>query len=166
MFRNLLVRALAISAVLAVGAMALSPSGAAAEERPFAAVLSGNASLTPINPPCLFQNDETAEGFATHLGPFTLVGVETVNFCPDEGDVAVEGSLTMTAANGDQLRMKYIAIGYANETGTVLSIVAEFVFDGGTGRFADATGKGVINVTAYFAPGLPFDATMSGIIDY
>src|SRR5262245_55209794 len=126
MCRNSFRNAVVIAAALAVGGMALSPGTAVAGERPFAAVLSGNASLTPIDPPCLFQNDETAAGFATHLGPFTLVGLERVDFCPDVGDVAVVGALTMTATNGDTLRMKYTAIGYADETGTVLTIRADF----------------------------------------
>jgi hypothetical protein len=159
-------RAVVIAATVALGAMTLSPEVAVASERPFRAVLAGNANLSPIDPPCLWRNDETAAGQATHLGRFTLVGVEEVNFCSTEGDVAVVGALTMTAANGDKLDMEYTAIGFADETGTVLTIQADFVFAGGTGRFADATGSGVILVTAFLAEGLPFVATMKGTIDY
>jgi hypothetical protein len=166
MFRNPLARVLALSALFAVGATALSPGVAEAGERPFKAMLAGNALLSRTANPCVMRNDETAAGEATHLGPFTLVGVEYVDFCSVPGGVTVVGALTMTADNGDKLHMKYTAIGFANEAGTVLTIRADFVFAGGTGRFADATGSGVIDVTAYFAPGLPFEATMNGTIDY
>ena len=39
-------------------------------------------------------------------------------------------------------------------------------FTGGTGRFEGATGGGLLQATAFFAPGLPFEGEFSGTIDY
>src|SRR5262245_16989767 len=80
MFRNLLSRVLAISALFAVSVMALSPGVVVAEERPFKANWTGNASLSPTEIPWIMRNDETGQGEATHLGLFTWASVEYVNF--------------------------------------------------------------------------------------
>jgi hypothetical protein len=154
-----------IAATLAVGAMALSPGVAAADEHLFQAMLTGNAHLSETDDPCVMRNDETGEGEATDLGPFTWESVEYVDFCTIPGGVEVSGRFTMTAANGDQLFGKYSTVGLFDEAGN-LRIHGKYHFKGGTGRFAGATGKGDLDAVAYLSPGLPFEGQMNGTIDY
>jgi hypothetical protein len=158
-------RAVVITATLVLGAMALSPGMAAANERPFKAMLAGNAHLSPTDDPCVLRNDETAEGEATHLGRFTWVSVEFADFCTIPGGVAVIGSFTMTAANGDELSGEYTTVGLFDEAGNLI-IHGTYEFNGGTGRFSDASGNGDIDAIGLLTPGLPVEGTLNGMIDY
>jgi len=158
-------RFLAITAALTLGTIATSCGLAVAEERPFMAAWTGNANLSPTDDPLIMRNDETGEGEATHLGRFTWASVEFVDFSNFPPRVAVKGTFTMTAAEGDQLFGKYKTVGLANDDGN-LDILGVFRFTGGTGRFADATGGGQLKATAFFAPGLPFEGEFLGAIDY
>jgi hypothetical protein len=165
MFRNLLARVLATGALFAVGAMALVPGVSEAEDRPFKARLTGNASLSPTEIPWIMRNDETGEGQATHLGRFQFASVEYVNFIDFPPTVTVFGTFTMTAANGDELCGEYTTEGNVNMDGN-LEIVGTFTFTGGTGRFAGATGGGDLVATAFLSEGLPFIGSYDGRIDY
>ena len=156
---------LAITAALFMAALALAPDSAAAGERPFKARWTGNANLSETEIPWIMRNDETGEGQATHLGRFTWASVEFVNFIGFPPQVTVEGTFTMTAANGDRLFGEYTTVGLANAEGN-LDILGVFRFTGGTGRFEDATGGGLLQATAFFAPGLPFEGSYRGTIDY
>ena len=129
------------------------------------AELTGSANLTPTDDACVLRNDETGSGEATHLGSFTWRDVELVDFCAIPGGVSVVGQFTMTAANGDLLHGELATTGVFDQDGT-LDIQGDYVLTGGTGRFVDATGSGEIDVTAYQSPGLPFEGTLRGIIDY
>lgn len=165
MYRTSLDRVLVIAATFAVGAATLTPAAVAAHERPFKARSAGNAHLSDTDVPWIKRNDETAEGKATHLGRFTWVSVEYVDFHTIPGGVAVEGSFTMTAANGDRLFGEYTTTGFPDEAGDLI-IHGNYQFTGGTGRFAGATGSGDIDAIASLAPGLPFTGTMNGTIEY
>jgi hypothetical protein len=158
-------RALAIAAVFAIDAKTVSPSALAAEERPFSATLSGNAHLSPTEVPWIVRNDETGVGEATHLGRFTWASVEFVDFSGFPPQVAVQGTFTMTAANGDQLYGTYSTIGIPDEAGDLV-IHGSYQFAGGTGRFAAATGSGDLDAVASLAPGLPFIGMFSGTINF
>jgi hypothetical protein len=152
------------SAVFAC-ALIISSTVAAANERPFKARLSGNANLSPTDDPCVMRNDETAQGNASHMGQITWESVEFVNFCTVQGGVAVTGSFVITAANGDQLFGTYETIGFPDVNGNLI-IHGDYWFDGGTGRFEDATGSGDIDAEASLAPGFPFDGRLTGTIEY
>jgi hypothetical protein len=160
-WRNLLT----LAAVLLNGANLANGNVALAEQRPFKARLDGNAHLSETGDPCIMRNDETGEGEATHLGRFTWSSVEFVDFCAIEDGVVVEGSFTMTAANGDQLFGTYETVGLFGEDGN-LHIEGTFEFTGGTGRFSDATGSGDLDALAFLSPGLPFIGHFEGTIDY
>ena len=155
----------AITAALAVGAFARFPGVTVAEERPFLAALTGNAHLSETKNPWIQRNDETGAGEATHLGGFTWASVESVNFKDFPPQVSVVATFTMTASDGDELVGEYTTVGLANDEGN-LDILGVFSFTGGTGRFAGATGGGLLQATAFFAPGLPFEGEFSGTIDY
>jgi hypothetical protein len=154
-----------LALALSIGAVALTPAFAAAEELPFEAKLSGNAHLSLTDDPCVLRNDETGEGEATHLGKFTWVDEEYADFCEIPGGVTVVASFTMTAADGDLLYGEFSTVGYFDEDGNLI-IQGTFRFVGGTGRFADATGGGDIDAVAFLSPGLPFTGSLEGTIDY
>lgn len=162
--RNMI--ALAIAAALWIGGAALSPQAVAAEQLPFSTnMLTGNAELTPTDDACIMRNEETGSGKATHLGMFTWTDVELVDFCAIPDGVSVVGWFTMTAASGDLLHGELTTTGVFDQDGNLL-IDGDYVFTGGTGRFADATGSGEIEVTAFLSPGLPFEGKLRGTIDY
>lgn len=152
-----------VLAFLVAAAIAF-PAGTAAHERPFAARLAGNASLSMTEDPNVLRNDETATGQATHLGLFSWVSVEYANFATVPGGVAVVGSFTMTAANGDRLFGEYKTIGLFDDDGNLI-IHGTFRFTGGTGQFIDVSG-GAIEAIGYLTPGLPVEGTLTGSIDY
>src|SRR5262249_55309223 len=120
MSRKLFGNVMAIAAILCLGVTALSPGAAAAEELPFRAMLTGNAHLSPTDDPCVLRNDETGKGEATYLGRFTWADVEYADFCAIPGGVAVVGSFTMTAANGDQLSGEFTTVGSFDEEGNLV----------------------------------------------
>lgn len=116
----------------------------------------------------------TASGFsfstagqATHLGRWTNAG-EVVIVGPDPvvpGNLAVVGEVTFTAANGDRL--------YAVITGSLDPVTGAglgvFHWDGGTGRFADATGSAVFpvqNSPVGADGGFTFLFTATGSLDF
>jgi hypothetical protein len=155
----------AVAAVLGTGVIGLTPTEAAAEERPFMAMLSGNAHLSPTDVPWIIRNDETGEGQATHLGLYTWASVEYVDFSNFPAQVAVQASFMMTAADGDLVYGEYTTVGALNEAGDLI-IHGTFTFTGGTGRFAGATGGGDLFAIAYLAPDLPFIGMFDGTIDF
>ena len=91
--------------------------------------------------------------------------MEYANFFEVPGGVAVVGSFTMTAANGDKLYGELATTGYFDPNGNLL-IHGSYEFVGGTGRFADASGSGDIDAIGYLSPGLPFEGSLQGSIDY
>jgi hypothetical protein len=78
--------------------------------------------------PCLF----------THLGRTVLYGELDINFAAG----TQSGWRTLTAANGDELHLTVSGRNGAGAVGGMVSIDAQFVIVGGTGRFAGATGSG------------------------
>jgi hypothetical protein len=74
------------------------------------------------------------------------------------------GSVTITAANGDQLSFDYVGILNAG-TGQGTGI---FAFTGGTGRFARATGGGFFDasIDLSFATEQPMTVVLDGVISF
>jgi hypothetical protein len=133
-------------------------SPAAAESLPF----HGNVSATWDNifdglfaPPANF----TGGGPVTHMGKTTQTG--TLYLKQDDSDplFSGHGSVTITAANGDQLTFDY--------EGLLNPLTGEgsgtFTFTGGTGRFANATGTGTFD--AWIDVSLPDDQPMTVVLD-
>ena len=82
-----------------------------------------------------FAHQSTAaEGEATHVGHYTLIG----NFVVDVRFGTATGVFTLTAANGDMLFLDME--GHAVPT-DLTKTVANFTVTGGTGRFEGATGS-------------------------
>jgi len=158
-------RILLLAAAIAFGGMAAVPAVASAEDRPFKASLSGNAVLSPTDNVCVLRNNESGDGNATHLGHFEWESEEFADFCATPGGVAVLGSFVMTAANGDELYGVYTTLGEFDAAGNLI-IHGTYEFDGGTGRFAGASGSGDIDALGFLTPGLPVFGTFTGTIDY
>ena len=141
--------------------MALAAMPAVAEERlPFSGTYSGTVAFTgPAS--AAFQGS----GTASHLGKSTIVGTVQVagpaSSCSD--GFAAQHTITLTAANGDQLFLVVtddscqVAPGMYEGTGT-------YEITGGTGRFADATGSGTFDGRGDFTTGTflqKFEGTIS-----
>ncbi len=134
------------------GAMALSlalvmmdggtPHAGASAHAPFRAHFEVAMSLTP-DPGCGgFRVSGAGEGKATRMGRATLTVDECVDFAREPGRVHVYGSLVLTAANGDEVRVWVDKVGDPpGPTGDAF-VAGPYVVTGGTGRFSGATGAG------------------------
>ena len=158
MKRSLFIKLLALTFTLLVGSIAVS-----ATERPFS--LNGTGVAIPV----LDRNgnvvgaEPTGSGNATHLGMFTNTG--HVDFTPDASNPNIlhpSGGGVFTAANGDKLNFVIIAGALDLTTGIG---TGDFAFTGGTGRFANATGRtsGVIQQNVITGA---YELTLVGNIDY
>ncbi len=99
-------------------------------------------------------------GPVTHMGKTTQTGILFLSPVPNaDGLFPGDGSVTITAANGDKLTFDY--------EGLLDPITGEgtgtFTFTGGTGRFAGATGGGTFDASIDLS--LPDDQPMSVTLD-
>ena len=110
-------------------------AGAVGVARP----ISGRCELTvsplPSSPPVIRQTD-TGTCQLTHLGRTAFEGVLELDLATG----TQRGERTLTAANGDILRVMSVGTSTPSGPGRV-SFVGTFTFVGGTGRFASATGE-------------------------
>jgi hypothetical protein len=126
--------ALAVALVLVNPASALASPAAPAV--PFQSSSSGPTTFNPAT----HTVTGAESGVATDLGKFTatLVGDGSLTGSltgPLSGiTVAAKGTLTLVAANGDQLTGDFVTTGTVEKQQSVVTIT------GGTGRFAHATG--------------------------
>jgi hypothetical protein len=97
------------------------------------------------------------------MGDITWESHETVNVCNPAG-ADVQGQITITAANGDVVIADYQAL--AQFSGAEVTAFGYWEITGGSGRFADASGNGVIAARGSLLP--PFEVTgaMAGVIGY
>ncbi len=138
----------ALLTIAAAGCAPESPTAAtpgapvlarAAGQAPAARPISGHCDLTvsplPSSPPLIRQTD-TGTCQLTHLGRTTFEGVLELNLATG----TQRGERTLTAANGDILRV--VSVGTSTPSGPgLVSFVGTFTFGGGTGRFVNATGQ-------------------------
>lgn len=125
--------------------------------RPFSLVSTGLVNQSNFS---LFVS-----GNATHLGRFTAVGQITANV-PAPGHPGYflrSGYLLFTAANGDTLAMSFENAVVNGSTGLALGL---FEVDGGTGRFADASGVLPFLVTQDSITSPTFQLIAVGLLDY
>lgn len=156
----------------------MASAGAGGTDRPFQATLigAGHWQFPGVSPShCTVVTTLTeATGQATHLGQVEAF----LSHCPGEPAYVNNGRLTIIAANGDELHGTY------DYDPTKHPAITAITLDGGTGRFADASGAVGINytVTQQFIPGCnpvpdpfpcfdfsvpwPWSATLTGTISY
>ena len=121
--------------VAAAGALAASGPVEAAETqvRPIAGVCSTTFSVQPSGEIAI---DGTCQ--LTHLGTAEYHATQTVTPNPD-GTVHITVTGFYAAANGDTLRSTVVGTGRFTGPSTVMFATTE-MYEGGTGRFASATG--------------------------
>jgi hypothetical protein len=93
--------------------------------------------------------DIDGAGRATHLGRYEYSALECFN--PDAGTFA--GVATITAADGATLSGHYAGTVAGTTDPNVISYSESFVIDGGTGRFAGASGQLAVDGLANLATG-------------
>ena len=132
------VRKLVILASLLVAFCVVAPAVAGAKrggtDRPVKGTASGNVTVT-LGAPLRLKIDLT--GVATHFGKYRahleadgrIIG----------GEVVGGGTMTVAAANGDQVTGTFTVTGPL-PSGDVHATTAVLTITGGTGRFADASG--------------------------
>lgn len=107
-------------------------------------------STTPVGPipPCppgqlRILGNGAAQG--TQIGHGTWQSGECADFASMPGFIVVNGTATLTAANGDQVSFRYaVSTPFPDATGA-FHARGTYVITGGTGRFAGATGGGAIS---------------------
>ena len=120
---------------LGADARSATPSAAAGHTTPFKGTLEGAYTLA-FPSPLILLVEGTGTGNATQLGQFTFNYDETVDLSTGTGT----GTYEFTAANGDRLRADWTGSGFPTDDPTVLRIVENATINGGTGRFANASG--------------------------
>lgn len=162
---------------LVMGVMA-APAGATkgdpGERLPFSGVASGQGSfnfdpdavaarcLSPAPPFAFAIATFSGSGHAKHLGRIDMVA----EHCSHSDFTYSQGILTITAANGDVLVATYTNGASDLSTFPDIGFTDDFTFvDGGTGRFAEASGGGVEAGVADFNTD-EFVVSMEGVISY
>jgi hypothetical protein len=110
-----------------------------AEQLPFQGSLQA-LETDVVAPPHLLV-DGTATGTGTQLGRFAATFTATVTLATG----SATGSITFTAANGDRLDAAFLGQGTPTTEPNVASIEEIATINGGTGRFASATGTFTIH---------------------
>jgi len=133
-----------LAAVLA--ALALSgPASAAGQQVPFKGRSSGVVTTVGFDPVAGILSTRLAgEGQTTHLGRFTVNGYAAIEVATG----LVQGTFTLTAANGDMLFLLMSGGGIDAIHG-----FGTFTVVGGTGRFQGATGHYEQAITFATPPG-------------
>jgi hypothetical protein len=143
MFRPTLKRGLSgkafALAVLVLACAMLAPVGALGKaggtDRPVKGTASGTVTGVLGSP-----LDITIDlaGVATHIGKYRI-HVDAVGVISG-GEVVVDGTFTVVAANGDQLTGTAATTTPLSQLGEVHTTTAFLTITGGTGRFSDASG--------------------------
>jgi hypothetical protein len=134
--------------------------------RPFAVTLDGNANPQFQPDGCTIINDEQGTGHARHMGNITWQSHEVVDVCSNPIGADVTGQIVLTAANGDQVYGDYTTLAHLDFGAGQVTALGHFQISGGTGRFAQANGKGVISAVGSLAPPLGVIGGMTGTITY
>lgn len=119
--------------VLSLALVSPASGDASLPERQIEGTGSG-ITVTTFGFPTTFVGDERAD--LSHLGDSTL-HVEGTSVLTETG-VDLDGTATIVAANGDELRSTFSGSGEMTQTGLEATVVGEVT--GGTGRFEDASG--------------------------
>jgi hypothetical protein len=143
-------------AIIALGlpdpAAAKAAAQSAAPSRPISGHGAGNFTSANF--------DFFATGIALHLGAFTHYGTLVLTPTDDPAVFRITGHTTYEAANGDKLFASLEGtLNLATGVGTGVD-----TWEGGTGRFANATGTA--DLVATLLPGGAFEFTLKGVILY
>jgi hypothetical protein len=87
----------------------------------------------------------TGSGHASHLGAATGIASDCIMPTSLVSFAFTDGKLVLTAANGDQVNIAYWGTLMPTATPFVSTLTGSYRIDGGTGRFAGATGRGTVS---------------------
>jgi hypothetical protein len=109
---------------------------------PFRGIYRAKNSITPTAVPGVLRVQDEGTGHALHLGNSAV----TDDLLLDARVVPspVSGTITFTAANGDQVFAKVTAMASPPDAKGLVYFTGSFVISGGTGRFRGATGGAVL----------------------
>ena len=128
-------------------------AGSSTTERPFQGMTVGVTTFTDdASCPFGFRTAAESSGSVTHLGQAEVENSHCFLGVDEETGEGLLGGgvVTFTAANGDELRGSYTGSAVPAMPGTTGEVVVaeiDVTLNGGTGRFAGATGR--IDMTAY-----------------
>lgn len=145
----------AILGLLVLGLASVATAGPS--DRPFKGSASGDVTFNFVGQEVcptsdLFYGDlatdSQARGNASHMGRIEM----TSRHCTPAGDAVTGGEMTLTAANGNEVYVDYAGSAPFPVAGVTefVEVTLDFTITGGTGRFADATGGGVMEAQIEF----------------
>jgi hypothetical protein len=144
--------------LMTVALMGLTALTALAHARPFHLVENGTLTPDPDQPGHFFAE---GTGTATHLGSITVHRTLSLKPSGDgSGLIDVQGEATLVAANGDELRTGIEGTLNPETNHAVLT----YGWEGGTGRFKNATGITVWQVDVNKDG--TYDVVADGVINY
>ena len=121
---------------LIVGCGLLLAAPALGAEHPFKGRINGQFLATPTSNPAVYLGSAQAVGKSTDIGAFRKLTSDVTNIATGE----LEGSFTMTGANGDLVTGVYSGILLFGSTPGTFAWILGATITGGTGRFSHATG--------------------------
>ncbi len=139
------VPALTVGAAMAIALLTMVGFAVPVRASTVSGTLEGDSTLTPAGTPGVFIQNFTGDGDDTTFGSFTAASTSTVDFSNPPNIIISDGMFTETFAKG-KLFGTSSGDGKANGQGTA-SFTLDFVFTGGTGIFAGATGDATVTGT-------------------
>ena len=152
-----------VTALGALLALTATTAVASAQSRPFNVVIDGNAAPV-FTGPCTIENTETGTGHATHMGTITWQSTESVDACGP--DTIVHAEFVITAATGERVTGTYTTIAELDFQASDVRAAGLYRITGGTGRFATASGEGVVTAEGILAPPFSVLGHLTGTIDF
>ena len=150
------------AATLVISAGGVHAESHATDVQPFRLSVQGTANPVATANPCILTNSETAAGNELRLGAITLQASEVIDLCANPQAAEIHGEATLTTSTGDRLRMRYQTIGEMNPQAHQIVFGGRWAIVGGTGRFEDARGEGVLVGSGSLLPPFPDTVIFSG----
>lgn len=158
----------AVNARPAPGLAAPSSTEMKAVDVPFSGVVTGTLHFDDKNPQNCAASSVTAgigatgvsnaTGTASHMGTVTYLTEQCLVAHAGQPTEIIGKMLVLTAANGDEVHGTFSGQSAPDPVLKVPVVHATFVFNGGTGRFEDATGTAAMS--AVLTPtGVPYTYT-------
>ena len=129
----------------AESAPSLSRSSGAITIQPLAGTCDTAFDPPPLPPPPILRQVDVGTCQMTHLGRAAFYAIQNIDLA---SGTQSSTEVTFTAPNGDILRAT--SAGTSEPNGAGVMFVAVMTFDGGTGRFARASGSARVVGTASF----------------
>ena len=148
---------MAAALVIVLAAFCLPALALAGSQVPFKGSDTGDFSLGGSCGTNAFVVDIDGEGTATHVGRYTYEAHECFNVVT----LLYSGTFTLTAANGDRIYGAYSGEVTLTSDPAVALYEQAAALQGGTGRFAGATGELAIDGVARFTSGTGGDYTQN-----